>query len=221
MYYYLLLSGQFQHSINETWDLIDHQFPSDLVDHPDQWKNYEIWPANHDLKTCSGRKLFLVCNPLWGEFNQDIPHNTYKIFLYTNLRLQMRMAWDKKAWWFSPLFKKVYHITSSDQTHMRKIIKGKYHTSNSFYKTAMIDNCKVDPFVPDTIQYYNPECIVRLEDFVARKKLIAEPNQHQLRFLDRWIQLQPKKALRLLQSCSDNSAMQSQSLNFIAPNLAL
>lgn len=207
LYYYLLLTGQFQHSIEETWDLIDQQFPAKLINCPKEWKKYEKWPDNHDLKICSGRRLFLVCNPLWGDYNRDIPNDTYKIFLYTNLRLQMRMAWDKKAWWFSDLFKELHQVTDSDQIHIRKIINGRYHRYTGFgNKTAVFKNYKVDPFVPDIIQHYNPEYIIKLEDFVARKKLTAESNQHQLKFLDKWIQLQPKKALRLLQNYQDNSA---------------
>jgi hypothetical protein len=86
LYYYLLLTGQFQHSIEETWQLIDQQFPAEISCNHRDWKKYEFWPNNHDLKTTTGRKLFLVCNPLWGDFNRDIPNNTYKIFIYTKIR---------------------------------------------------------------------------------------------------------------------------------------
>jgi hypothetical protein len=190
LYYYLLLSGQFQHSIKETWQLIDQQFPTELAYNHRDWKKFEIWPDNRDLKTTTGRKLFLVCNPLWGDpdRNRDIPDNTYKIFLYTSLDLQLRLAWEKKAWWFSELVRKLHQAPINNRVYIRQIIT----------EAATFNGQKVDPFVPKTVQYYNPEYIVKLEDFVKQKKLINEPTQDQLKFLDRWIGLQPKKALRLM-----------------------
>jgi hypothetical protein len=188
LYYYLLLTGQFQHSIEETWQLIDQQFPAELAHNHRDWKNYESWPDNHDLKTITGRKLFLVCNPLWGDFNRDIPNNTYKIFIYSSLYLQLRMAWEKKAWWFTDLTRKLHQVPDNNQIYIRQIIT----------RAATFKGKKVDPFVPEIAQYYNPDYTIQLEDFVKRKKLIDEPNQDQLEFLDRWIGLQPKKALRLM-----------------------
>ena len=183
LYYYLLLTGQFQHSIEETWQLIDQQFPADLAHNHRDWKKNEFWPNNHDLKTTTGRKLFLVCNPLWGDFNRDIPNNTYKIFIYTSLYLQLRMAWEKKAWWFTDLTRKLHQVPDNNQIYIRQIIT----------TAATFNGQKVDPFVPEIAQYYNPDYTIQLEDFVKRKKLIDEPNQDQLEFLDRWIGLQPKK----------------------------
>jgi hypothetical protein len=188
LYYYLLLTGQFQHSIEETWQLIDQQFPAELACNHRDWKRFEIWPNNQELKTTTGRKLFLVCNPIWGDFNRDIPTDTYKIFLYTSLYLQLRMAWEKKAWWFFELVRKLHQAPDNNQIYIREIIT----------KAATFNGQKVDPYVPEIAQYYNPEYIVKLEDFVKQKKLIEEPTQDQLKFLDRWIGLQPKKALRLM-----------------------
>lgn len=188
LYYYLLLTGQFQHSIEQTWQLIDRQFPAELSHNHKNWKSYESWPDNHDLKTTTGRKLFLVCNPLWGDFNRDIPNNTYKIFLYTSLDIQLRMAWEKKAWWFTELTRRTNHAPSNNQIYIRQII-----SRAATYKTL-----KVDPYVPDIIQYYDPDCIIQLEEFAKGKKLLDDPTQDQLEFLDRWIGLQPKKALRLM-----------------------
>ena len=188
LYYYLLLTGQFQHSIEETWQLIDQQFPADLAHNHRDWKKNEFWPNNHDLKTTTGRKLFLVCNPLWGDFNRDIPNNTYKIFIYTSLYLQLRMAWEKKAWWFTDLTRKLHQVSDNNQIYIRQIIT----------RAVTFNGQKVDPFVPEIAQYYNPDYTIQLEDFVKRKKLIDEPNQDQLEFLDSWIGLQPKKALRLM-----------------------
>ena len=98
------------------------------------------------------------------------------------------MAWEKKAWWFTDLTRKLHQVPDNNQIYIRQIIT----------RAATFNEQKVDPYVPEIAQYYNPEYIVKLEDFVKQKKLINEPTQDQLKFLDRWIGLQPKKALRLM-----------------------
>lgn len=188
LYYYLLLSGQFQHSIEQTWQLIEQQFPPHLIRNHQDWKNHETWPDNHDLKTCSGRKLFLVCNPFWGDYNRTIPNDTYKIFLYADLHLQLRMAWEKKAWWFTDTTRLQVGAPDNNQIYIRQIIQN----------AVTFKGRKVDPMVPKIIQHYNPECIITLEDFVQKKKLTQDPTHDQLEFVHRWIDLQPKKALRLM-----------------------
>lgn len=188
LYYYLLLTGQFQHSIEETWQLINRQYPAELIRNHRDWKNHETWPDNHAMKNDTGRKLFLVCNPFWGDYNRTIPNNTYKIFLYTNLHLQLRMAWEKKAWWFTDETRLQVRAPDNNQIYIKQIIKN----------AVVFEGRKVDPAVPKIIQHYNPECIITLEDFVEKKKLSEDPTPDQLEFLHRWIALQPKKAQRLM-----------------------
>jgi hypothetical protein len=80
------------------------------------------------------------------------------------------------------------NFSDNNQIYIRQIIA-----------TAVTFNGqKVDPFVPEIAQYYSPDYTIQLEDFVKRKKLIDEPSPDQLEFLNRWIGLQPKKALRLM-----------------------
>jgi hypothetical protein len=188
LYYYLLLSGQFQHSIDQTWELIHSQFSTDLLTNTSSWKTREQWPDNHELKKRSDPTLFLVCNPLWGGYNQPIPDNTYKILLYANLRLQLRMAWEKRAWWFTDITRTVKNAPANNKIYLRQIINS----------AATLDNHNVDPMVPKVIDYFKPDNIIRLEDFVKGKNLPGSPNIHQLKFLNHWISLQPKKALRLM-----------------------
>jgi hypothetical protein len=191
LYYYLLLSGQFQHSIDQTWKLIYSQYPTDLLTNSRNWKTQEHWPDNHELKKRSSSTLFLVCNPLWGKDSyQQIFDNTHKIFLYANLRLQLRMAWEKRAWWFTDLTRKVINAPADNKVYLRQIINS----------AATLDNHDVDPMVPKIIDYYKPDNIIQLEEFVKGKNLPGTPNVHQLKFLDYWISLQPKKALRLMNS---------------------
>jgi hypothetical protein len=188
LYYYLLLTGQFQHSIEETWDLIHYQFPVDLATDPGIWKTRELWPDNHQLKQTPGPNLFLVCNPFWGDYNQSISDGTYKILLYTDLHLQLRMAWDKRAYWFTDNSRQTFAAPDNNQVYIRQIIKN----------SGVLDGVPVDPKVNKIIQHYMPNKIITLENFIKNKNIGDVPNYHQLKFLNQWIRLQTKKALHLL-----------------------
>lgn len=188
LYYYLLLTGKFQHSIEETWEKIHYQFPTKLIDEPSAWKTRELWPDNHELKKTPGSNLFLVCNPFWGDYNRSIPNGTYKILLYADLHLQLRMAWNKRAWWFTNETRNLINAPDNNHVYIRQIIKN----SNVF------DGVPVDPKVNKIVQHYMPNKIVNLKDFVGNKNIGDVPNHHQLKFLDHWIGLQTKKALYLL-----------------------
>jgi hypothetical protein len=188
LYYYLLLSGNFQHSIDETWEMINHQFSPELMRDRSRWKTQEIWPNNHELKQLAGRKLFLVCNPFWGDYNRSIPNDTFKIFLYADLHLQLRLAWEKQAWWFTDETRRCTHAPDNNQVYLRQIIKD----ADTF------NGQPVDPAVPKIIQEYSPDQIINLKEFAHGKNIIDPPNTHQLKFLDHWIRLQSKKSLRLM-----------------------
>ena len=183
LYYYLLLTGRFQHSIEETWDQIYYQFPTKLIDDPGIWKTRELWPDNHVLKQSPGPNLFLICNPLWGDYNRSIPDGTYKILLYTDLRLQLRLAWEKRAYWFTDISRQVFDSPDSDQEYIRWILQD----------NVDFNGYTVDPRVPDIIEQFVPDSIVRLQDFIR-----GPANADQRKFLDHWIKLQPKKALRFM-----------------------
>jgi hypothetical protein len=188
LYYYLLLTGRFQHSIEETWDRIHYQFPTKLIDDPGIWKTRELRPDNHALKQTAGPNLFLVCNPFWGDYYRSIPDGTYKILLYADLRLQLRMAWDKRAWWFTDETRNCSNAPDNNLVYIRQIIRD----------SGVFDSVPVDPKVNKIIQHYMPEKIVNLKDFVRNKNIRDVPNHHQLKFLNHWTGLQTKKALHLL-----------------------
>jgi len=187
LYYYLLLSGQFQHSIDQTWELIHRQFPIDLLTNSRNWKNQEHWPNNQELKQQSGTRLFLICNPLWNDHMIKINHNisdgTHKILLYAPLKLQLRMAWEKNAYWFTNISRAAFQAPSNQQ-YIRQI------------KQSAVDfnSIKVDPLVPKIINEFTPAKIIRLEEVIT-----APASADQSKFLDLWIKLQPKKALRIMQ----------------------
>ena len=194
LYYYLLLSGKFHMDIETAWDKIRHQYPSHLVDDPRSWKHSELWPDTVVVKKLSGPRLFLVCNPMWNTdmitLNHAICDGTHKIFLYTSLKLQLRMAWEKRAYWFSKWSFKYFDAPDCGQEYLRRIKQSGVEFNDMI----------VDPRVPEIIEEFRPNELLRLQDLLSQRALLSEPaNPDQHRFLDLWISLQPKKALHLLQ----------------------
>lgn len=188
LYYYLLLSGEFQHSIKDSWQLIHNQFPSVLANDPSTWKTCELWPDNLALKKQSGPRLFLICNPLWSdhmiEVNHTVSDDTHKILLYAPLKLQLRMVWEKRAYWFTDISRQAFAAPNNDQEYMRWI------------KRSGVDfhGITVDPGVPKIVNEFKPNKIIKLEELLTET---ATPDQR--KFLDHWIRLQPKKAQHLMQ----------------------
>lgn len=188
LYYYLLLSGKFHMSIETAWDRIRHQYPSHLVDDPGSWKHSELWPDTVVVKKLSGPRLFLICNPMWStdmiKLNHAICDGTHKIFLYTSLKLQLRMAWEKRAYWFTEWSKEAFNAPDSEQEYLQWIRRS----------GVEFNDIIVDPKVPDVIKEFEPDEILTLENLLTGP---ATPDQR--RFLDLWISLQPKKAQHLIQ----------------------
>jgi hypothetical protein len=188
LYYYLLLTGQFQHSIEETWDRIHYQFPSDLATDPAAWKTRELWPDNVALKKQSGPKLFLICNPVWNdhmiEVNHAVSDDTRRILLYAPLKLQLRLAWEKRAYWFTDVSRRAFAAPCNDRVYIRWIRQS----------SVNFDGIVVDPCLPKIVNEFTPNKIIKLQE------LLTEPaTLDQKKFLDHWIKLQPKKALHLMQ----------------------
>ena len=187
LYYYLLLTGQFQHSIEETWNRIHHQFPTKLIDDPATWKTHELWPDNVALKKQSGPKLFLICNPLWtadiAKVNHTVSDDTSRILLYASLKLQLRMAWEKRAYWFTGTSRQAFFAHRNDREYIRWIRRS----------GVGFNGITVDPLVPQIINEFRPNEIFSINELVSRP---ANPDQK--KFLDHWIGLQPKKSLGLL-----------------------
>jgi len=187
LYYYLLLTGQFQHSIEETWQLIDRQFPPELILNPRDWKSYEIWPDNVELKKQSGPNLFLICNPLWNDdmiqVNHYVSEHTHRILLYTDFRLQLRLAWEKRAYWFTSVSRQAFCAPDNDGDYIRWIKK----------HTDQFNSATVDFRVPEIISEFVPNEIMTLKDLLDRPCTVD-----QRKFLDRWLTLQTEKSLRFM-----------------------
>lgn len=194
LFYYLLLSGLYQTGLQyqSIHDLINRQFPKSLASNPSMWKQREHWPNNlWCKKTQPSPKLYLICNPCWNdsmlEQNLIVSQGTTKYLLYTDIKTQMRMAWAKKAYWFTDVSKKAFDAPTDNRQYIRSI-----------YKSA-IDN--LDPMVSCVARLFQPQYKIDLKDFVQTKVIPGqpEPNNDQKKFLDLWINLQPKKSLRYLQ----------------------
>ena len=192
LYYYLLLSGIYQIDIPTAQTMVNIQFSDKLSSNTKKWKEQEFWPNNVELKKQTGPKLFLICNPLFTadmyDQNKWVSDNTYKILLYTDIHLQLRMCWEKQAYWFTEVSKQQFNASDDNQQYFRQIIG-----SSKEFKGS-----QVDPMILDIIDHFTPDQIVRLEDFINTGALdnFARPNQQQIDFLNHWRQLQPGKAFQ-------------------------
>jgi hypothetical protein len=192
LFYFLLLSEKFVTGLKNKniRQLINIQYPDHLAAEPEKWKHTEFWPDNNWCKTLSGRKLFLICNPLWNseiaEQNLKLSEDTHKILLYTDFKLQLRMCWEKQAYWFTDISKKAFNAPSSTGKYLKQIIQTQH---NGF-----------DPELERIQKTFYPDQQVDLKDFVSTKHIVNfdPPNSQQLDFLNRWIQLQPTKVKNLL-----------------------
>jgi hypothetical protein len=166
------------------------QFPNSLKDNRTHWKINEFWPDNSSIKniTLHKNKLFLICNPLFDNRhivdNLNIARNTRKVLLYADINLQLRMAYEKNAYWFTDISKKKFNAPTSNYSYIRQI--------QSSYK--ILENKKVDPRVPDIIDLYQPNMVVNLKDLISNTGF----NYDQTIFLTHWLSLQSKKATQCL-----------------------
>jgi len=190
LYYYLLLTGRYQYTTDTVQHMIAQQFPQELSTAPKTWKQYESWPNNVELKTKSGHKIFLICNPLFNpdmlETNCYISDNTYKILLCADVHLQLRMAYDKQAYWFTDVSREQFSAPDCDKKYMRQILD------------SAVDS--LDPQIQQIQQVFEPDQVLDLVQFVnldATPQHLS-PTQSQMDFLKRWRLLQTAKAQRLL-----------------------
>jgi hypothetical protein len=195
LFYYLLLSGRYHTGLeyNSVQELIDLQFPDRLSTHPFEWKHKEFWPDNQKCKlTKPSPRLLLICNPLWtdGMMQQNLATSagTHKILLYTNFKLQLRMAWEKQAYWFTKISKQAFRAPEEPKQYLRQIIR------------TQVDN--LDPQIQRIEKLFQPTQKVELTQFIQSKMLTGfDPsNSAQLEFLNRWISIQPKKVQHVLSS---------------------
>ena len=189
LYYYLLLSGNYQCTVVEAQEMIKKQFPLTLADDHSNWKSNELWPDNFSLKQQSGSKVFLICNPLFDqnlyETYRAISQDTYKILLYTDIHLQLRMAYEKNAYWFTAVSKKYFNAPADLKKYLRQILNSR----------VSYNNIEVDPMMPAVVDKFFPEQLIRLEEFIRLGVLdnFPTPTKEQIEFLNHWRSLQPPK----------------------------
>jgi hypothetical protein len=195
LYYYLLLSGKYQYDIPTVKQMIGQQFPDSLNKNRSSWKSNEFWPDNAQLKDTQGKKIFLICNPLFVDSMYDmhktVSNDTYKILLYTDIHLQLRMAYDKQAYWFTSISRQMFNAPRSTKKYLKRIIN-----SSLDYR-----DIQVDPVFLDVVEKFSPDQLIRLEDFVNSATInnFAPPNQDQRDFLKYWLSLQSPKAIQLIE----------------------
>lgn len=191
LYYYLLLSGNYKTGLeyNNIKELIQQQFPAGLSVDQKKWKTFEHWPDNLKCKqTNSGPRLYLICNPLFNpnmfDQNMFIAQDTFKILLHTDIHIQLRMAWDKTAYWFTDVSRRVFNAPPSDREYLRWIL-----THNK--EKSQLDSIK---------EKFKPDLSFRLEDFVSTQCIpgFDLPTAQQQEFLNYWLSLQSPRANNLL-----------------------
>jgi hypothetical protein len=191
LFYYILLTGRYHSGIRNLYsvsELINLQFNSNLINRRSDWKNCEFWPDNYWAKeNQESPRLFLICNPFFNpevdRSNRQIADSTYKILLYTDIKLQIRMAWEKRAWWFTSITRNVYQ-KGTEREYIRWILsQGEY-----------------DPAIENIISIYKPDLFLRLETFIQDPVLsfLDQPSDEQLNFIQHWINLQSEKSQKLL-----------------------
>lgn len=192
LFYYLLLSNKYVSGLpsDNVNLLIEQQFNSDLLSDPSQWKSTEFWPDNQKCKnSAQGPKLFLICNPTWTheitQTNKSIAKGTHRILLYTDIRTQMRLAYDKQAYWFTDVSREKFQAPGSDYKYIKQIL------TQSATHDFELENVR---------RFFRPNQELCLQDFVKTKRIpgFPAPNQQQLDFLDHWLNLQPPKSKRKL-----------------------
>jgi hypothetical protein len=119
------------------------------------------------------------------ETNQLISNGTHKILLYTDIHLQLRMAYEKQAYWFTDISKQHFDAPSNIKQYMRQILKS----------AVVFNGTSVDPVVPQIVTTFNPAQQLRLEDLLTNQLVENFPasTQTQTDFLKFWRGLQPAK----------------------------
>lgn len=190
LYYYLLLSGRYQYSIDRAWHLVRQQFPETLANDRQSWKQHEIWPDNRALFGSADPAVMLICNPLfcadlYPEYRY-LTDGSYVILLRAGFRAQLRMAFEKRAYWFTDVSRDYFAAPQSQTKYLRKIISQQQQG--------------YDPMLSKIQDRFAINKIIDLEDIVNSAFLLAWPevNQHQILWVRRWLDLQSPKTQRLL-----------------------
>lgn len=203
-YFYLLLTGKFvsgdkliyqsNNVLSSVLLRISQQFNRDLASNTGQWKSYETWPDNElclKLNT-DKQRLCLICNPLFNPdmflHNSRIIEKTATVLFYTDLDTQIRLAYDKQAYWFTETSKQHFGFNGNVTDYIRTI-KSNYSHFNGV---------KVDPELPKIIERFEPKYFFNLQQV-----LDFDHNSEQRFLVDRWLSLESKKSLQKLGNSYD------------------
>lgn len=179
LYYLILLERKDPKLV---WDQIYKQFPEHLKYDRSTWKETELWPDNNS-------DVRLICNPFFckemDEHNKLTAKDTFVILLFTDLKTQLRLAYDKSSYWFTDVSKKQFNAPNNNITYIRRII-----STHTTYEGTI-----VDPMVPRIIEEYNPIILFKLQDILDKQYMF---NEEQQKFIKYWLSLQSNKSLRYL-----------------------
>lgn len=189
-YYLMLLSNNF--ISGEEYNLsvdekIERQFDNSLKFNRSNWKSIEYWPDNKKLKNknTDKNKLFLICNPLFElsllSDHMSIVNKTIPILFYSSLQLQLRMAYEKNAYWFTNVSKRKFKAPDNNFKYIRSIKKHHSTVDNEVNKITKI-------FKPIKINII--DVIVNKDNF----------NNKQQQWIDRWLNLQSEKTLNIIKN---------------------
>ena len=195
LFYHMLLSGEYTTGLNmeNIEQYVTEQYHPKLINDKKSWKvNSEHWPNNLECKNSrtDKPKLFLVCNPTLFPYyiNKELQYivkDTKIILLYTDLKTQLRMAYNKQAYWFSDLTSKKFNRELySDKAYIRKIIN-----FGVMWKDELCD-----PELPKIEKIFPNLEAVNLLDLLKN----YSKNQKQQWLIDHWLSLHTNKELRRL-----------------------
>jgi hypothetical protein len=146
------------------------------ISSPEEWKWSEYWPKNDvNFVTRPGkRRIFNTCNM----YDEWMRYNGTKLFIYTDIHTQVRMALRKRANWF-------FRPVAGDTT-----------LRFSFIKTLLRNNSTANGM---TVFSAVPHFVNTADKSVVLQELVLDPtsvglsnNDKQQELIDRWITLHKK-----------------------------
>lgn len=189
LFYYLLLSGNYTTGLPfiDTHKGVEYYISQQFKKETElaKWKTTEFWPDNLKCKNTQTEKskLFLICNPLFNsdklKENLEIANGTDVVLLYTDLKTQLRLAYEKRAYWFTETSKNYFSAPVNEKEYIKNILKN----------YAEFNQEKVDPVVPLIIDTFKPTEIIKLQNLIKNNC-----NERQRTFINHWLSLQPGKA---------------------------
>ena len=191
----MLLSGEYTTGLNmeNIEHYINNQYHTKFTNDKQHWKLFtEHWPNNLECKNQSSdkAKLFLVCNPTITPYYvnkelQYIVNDTKIVLLYTDLNTQLRMAYDKHAYWFNEPSRKQFNRSYyTNKQYIRRILN-----SGVLWRDELCD-----PELPKIERIFSNLEAVSLRELIQN----YPKNSKQQWLIDKWLSLHSKKELRHL-----------------------